>query len=79
MNPKLLFKTLFLIAVLFLLVLIGMHNRKPVELALPPLLAKVQTWPAAYMYFGFFAVGFISGTILTAGGGKGSSRKETKS
>lgn len=70
MSAKLFFKTVFLIAILFLLVLMGMHNKQMVEFAMPAwILPKVQKQPAAVMYFAFFAVGVLSGTILTAGGG----------
>ncbi len=80
MNTKLLVKTIFIIAVLLLLVLMGMNNPKPVEILLPPILKKAQRLPAAEMYFGFFAVGVICGTVLTAGGGKkgGSSSSRPK-
>jgi uncharacterized integral membrane protein len=71
MNTKLLLKTILLIAILLLLVIMGMNNRQTVELSMPPLLPKVQKFPAAIMYFGFFALGFLSGTLITAGG-KGS-------
>lgn len=77
MNAKLLLKTVFLIAVLLLLVIMGMNNRQTVELTLPPLLQKSEKMPAAFMYFAFFAVGVLSGTILTAGGGKGGSRAKS--
>ena len=70
MNAKLLFKTIFLMIVLLLLVLMGMHNRKPISFTLPPLMNDVISQPAAIMYFGFFAVGVLTGTVLTAGGGK---------
>lgn len=71
MNAKLLLKTIFLIVVLLFLVLMGMNNRSTVDFSLPPVLPKKITLPAAQMYFAFFAVGVITGTILTAGGGKG--------
>jgi hypothetical protein len=71
MNAKLLFKTIFLIAVALLLVLMGMHNKSNISLSLPPLLAHDLVQPSAIMYVGFFGVGFLSGAILTAGGGKG--------
>jgi len=70
MNAKLLMKTLFLILILLLLVLMGMHNRGSVDFTLPPILGKVIKQPAALMYYGFFAVGVITGTILTAGTAK---------
>ena len=37
MNAKLLFKTLFLIIILALLVLMGLHNNDKVTFRLPPL------------------------------------------
>ncbi len=70
MNAKLLFKTVFLIIMLLLLVMIGVYNKESASLSLPPLLAKPLKQPAAIMYFGFFAVGLLTGTVLTAGGGR---------
>ena len=79
MNMKLILKTIFLIAVLLLLVLMGMHNRGSISFSLPPLLPKTIQQPAALMYFACFAVGVLTGTILTAGGGKkGSSSSKGK-
>jgi uncharacterized integral membrane protein len=69
MNAKLLLKVLFLMIVLLLLVIMGMHNRGPVQFQLPPLVKSVAQ-PAAIMYFAFFAVGVITGTVVTAGFGK---------
>ncbi|MBI5801400.1 MAG: hypothetical protein HZA92_11875 [Verrucomicrobia bacterium] len=70
MNAKLLLKTLFLLVVLFFLVLMGRENRGTVEFTLPPVLPQKITLPSAVMYFAFFAVGVVTGTVLTAGGGK---------
>jgi uncharacterized integral membrane protein len=67
MNAKLLLKTIFMIGILLLLVIMGMNNRQTVELSMPPLIPKTQRLPAAMMYFGFFAVGVLTGTVLTAG------------
>jgi hypothetical protein len=78
MNFKLIFKTLFVIAVLSLLVLMGMNNPNTIELHLPRMRSEWPTvlkQPAALMYFGFFGVGFLAGTIVMAGGGKRSSSK----
>ncbi|MEW6159464.1 MAG: hypothetical protein AB1813_18710 [Verrucomicrobiota bacterium] len=69
MNAKLLFKTVFLLIILFLLVLMGMNNKETVTFQLPPVIPKV-TQKSAIMYFAFFAVGLLTGTVLTAGGGK---------
>lgn len=80
MNAKLLLKTVFLIILLLLLVLIGLHNKDTVGFLLPPLIAKPVRLPAALMYFVFFAVGLLTGTVLTAGSGrKGGSAKPGKS
>jgi uncharacterized membrane protein YciS (DUF1049 family) len=70
MNAKLLFKTVFLLVILLLLVLMGMNNRAQVDFTLPPLLRKTVHLQSALMYFAFFAVGVITGTVLTAGTGK---------
>lgn len=79
MNAKLLLKTIFFIAVLLLLVLMGLHNRGAVDFTLPPLLNGIIKQPAALMYFAFFAVGVLTGTIMTAGTGKkGGSAKSAK-
>ena len=82
MSAKLLLKTVFLIIVLLFLVLMGMENRGTVEFALKPVLPNKVILPSALMYFAFFAVGVLTGTILTAGGGKsgggGSSGKSGK-
>ena len=79
MNMKLLVRTVFLVAILLLLVIMGMNNRQTVGLSLPPILSKTQKLPAAIMYFGFFGVGVLSGTLLTAGkkgGGSGKSKPQ---
>jgi len=68
MNFKLLFKTLLIIALLALLVIMGMNNRQVVQLRMPHVLPRVQEQPAALMYFAFFGIGFLSGTLLMAGG-----------
>lgn len=71
MNAKVLLKSLFVVLVLLLLVLMGMNNRELVDFSLPPLIPKRVRQPGALMYFAFFAVGFLTGTIVWAGGKKG--------
>jgi len=78
MNTKLLLKTVFLIAVLLLLVIMGMSNRQTVSLSMAPLVSTPRKMPAAMMYFGFFAIGVLSGTVLTAGGKRGGKSKAEK-
>ena len=78
MNPKLLFKAVFLLLVLLLLVLMGMYNDDTVTFRIPPLVAKF-TQKSAIMYYAFFAVGFLTATVVMVGGGKrGSSAKPAK-
>ena len=77
MNIKLALKTLLLIAILLLLVIMGLNNRQTVDLFMPPLVAKTKL-PAALMYFGFFGVGVLCGTALTAGKKSGGSSSKSK-
>jgi len=58
-------KTSFGLVVLLLLVLMGVHNRGVVDFNLPPLVHSVVQQPAALMYFGFFAVGVVTGAVLS--------------
>ena len=78
MNLKLLFKTVFFLALLLLLVLMGMNNKATVALELPPLLPKALKLQSAIMYFAFFGVGVLTGTMLTAGGAKGGGSARNK-
>jgi uncharacterized integral membrane protein len=68
---------LFLVVVALLLVLMGMNNKKYISLSLPPLLPHAVEQPAAIMYVGFFGVGFLSGAILAAGGGRKGSKPKS--
>jgi uncharacterized integral membrane protein len=67
MNMMLLLKTGFVMAIFLILVLMGVHNRNVVDFNLPPLVSSVVQQPAALMYFGFFAMGVLTGTVLTFG------------
>ncbi|MEO8427983.1 MAG: hypothetical protein ABI651_12810 [Verrucomicrobiota bacterium] len=78
MNAKVLFKAIFLLVVLLLLVLMGMNNSDTVNFRLPLLVAKV-TQKSAIMYYAFFAVGFLTGTVVMAGSGKKGSSSGSKS
>jgi uncharacterized integral membrane protein len=55
-----------------------MNNRGTVSFSLPPLLSQTFKLPAALMYIGFFAIGLLTGTVLTAGNGKKSSSGPSK-
>jgi|YelNatPaOPRAMG01_1025707.scaffolds.fasta_scaffold01413_22 hypothetical protein len=78
MNTKLILKILFIIVVLGFLVLMGLNNPGNIDFRLPPVIPKKITLQAAIMYFIFFAIGFLSGAILVAGGKKGGSGKSSK-
>jgi hypothetical protein len=72
MNFKLIFKSLVILSAVFLMVIMGMYNPKPVALSMPYIphvLPRNQTHPAALMYTAFFALGFLVGAILMSGGG----------
>jgi len=45
---------------------------------MPPLVPKTQHLPAAMMYFGFFAVGVLTGTVLTAGRKRGGGKSKVE-
>ena len=75
MNFKLIFKTLLVIALLALLVIMGMYNQQVVKLRMPHILPHTEEQPAALMYFIFFGIGFLAGTLLMAGGKKGGGGK----
>jgi hypothetical protein len=63
-------KTVFFMVVLLFLVLMGVYNRGMVNFELPPVLREGVRQPAALMYFGFFAVGVITGTLAALGQSK---------
>ena len=67
MNVIMLIKTVLVTAILLLLVLIGLNNSNPIDFNLPPLTTATVKQPAALMYFGFFAVGLLTGAILSIG------------
>jgi uncharacterized integral membrane protein len=70
MNPMMFIKLVIVTGIFLLLVLMGLNNRSPVDFHLPPLVTSAVKQPAALMYFGFFAVGLITGAILSVGAGK---------
>ena len=70
---KFLFKIIVILAALALLVVLGLNNKESVSLSIQPLTSTTTRLPAAYMYYGFFGIGFIVGAILMSGGKKGGS------
>ena len=71
-------KTVFFMVVLLFLVLMGVYNRGMVNFQLPPVLREEVRQPAALMYFGFFAVGVITGTLAALGQSKPPAAKSNK-
>jgi uncharacterized membrane protein YciS (DUF1049 family) len=67
MKAVMYLKLLLVTGIFLVLVLVGMNNRATVNFNLSPLLAEVIRQPAALMYFGFFAVGLMTGAILCIG------------
>jgi uncharacterized integral membrane protein len=78
MNVMQVLKTVFFMVVLLFLVLMGVHNRGMVNFQLPPVLQQEFRQPAALMYFGFFAVGVITGTVAALGQSKPPAAKPNK-
>jgi len=70
MSLFMLIKTVVVTAILLLLVVIGVNNSAPVDFNLPPLISTGVQKPAALMYFGFFAVGLLTGALLSFGTSK---------
>jgi uncharacterized integral membrane protein len=65
MNAKTLFKTVFLTALLVLLLLMSWHNRAPVEFNLLPVANESFHGPVALIGFVFFGVGMLMGLVIT--------------
>ena len=74
MNFKVLFRTIVVLVILFVMVYVGLYNTGRIDFSFPLALEKPLHAPAALIYFGMFAVGFLGGAVLTAGGSGGSRR-----
>ena len=79
MKAMMVVKIIVVSVIFLLLVLMGLHNRATVDFNLPPILTSGVEQPAALMYFGFFAVGLITGAILCAGSPKEKSKSSKPS
>ncbi len=75
MSFKVFFKTVVFLVVLFVMLYIGLENRQTADFYFPVLQQKKYTTDAALIYYAMFAVGVLTGTVLTAGAGKGSRSK----
>jgi uncharacterized membrane protein YciS (DUF1049 family) len=75
---KAVFKTIALLAILFVMLYVGMNNTHTVDFNFPVAGATANKpihANAALIYFGVFAVGVLAGTILTVGAGSGGGKK----
>lgn len=75
---KVIFKTIVLLGILFVVLYVGMKNPDPIKFYFPiPEVngEKPISASAAVIYFGFFAIGLLAGAVLFAGGGKGGGKK----
>jgi len=70
MNITSLVKLVFGIVIVALLVLTSLNNSAQVDFNFPPLLTQGVKQPAALMYFGFFAIGLVTGAVLSIGNKK---------
>jgi len=71
MNFKVVFRSIVVLAILFVMLYVGMNNTQRIDFYFPIALEHKLTASAGLIYFGVFAVGFLAGTVLTAGGGGG--------
>lgn len=79
MSFKTLLRTLVFLALFFVVLYLGMNNLQTIEFSFPLALQHNIREPAAIIYFGFFAVGVLAGTMFhgsgKGGGGGGGSKK----
>lgn len=78
---KAILKTIALLAILFVMLYVGMHNPHPIDFQFPVVGTTAKApirAPAALLYFAVFAVGLLAGTILNFGGGKGGKKSGGK-
>jgi len=62
------------LALLFVVLYMGVHNRQSADFNFPLLLDKKATADAWVIYFGMFAIGVFAGAVLMAGSGKPKSK-----
>ena len=81
MNFATLLKTVFFLALLFIMLYVGMNNTHEINFFFPiagTTAKKPIHESAALIFFGIFAIGVLAGTMLHGGGGgKGSAKKSS--
>lgn len=79
MSFKAIFKTVWFLALLFVVLYVGINNTDPINFNFP-LAGTTAKNPlresAALIYFGMFAVGVFAGMVLHIGGGGGKKKAE---
>jgi uncharacterized membrane protein YciS (DUF1049 family) len=70
MSFKVVFRSILVLAILFVMLYVGMHNTQTIDFYFPVALKNKISESAGLIYFGVFAVGFLAGTLMTAGGGR---------
>jgi len=73
MSFKVVLRTILVLIICFVMLYVGLYNPQRIDFYFPIALEHKLTESAGLIYFGIFAVGFLAGTIFTAGGGKKSS------
>jgi uncharacterized membrane protein YciS (DUF1049 family) len=79
MSFKSVLKSIVFLAILFVMLYVGVNNPHRIDFYFPVWFTNKVSYPAAFIYFGVFAIGVLAGTVLTAGGGKGRSSGGGKS
>jgi preprotein translocase subunit SecG len=74
MSPAVLFRTIFFLLILFVVIYIGTENTQTIDFHFSLLLDKPARTSAALVYFAVFSVGVIGGTLFNAGAGKSAGR-----
>jgi hypothetical protein len=81
MSFSAVFKSIFFLLILFVMLYVGMHNPQTIDFHFP-IAGTTDKTPvrasAALIYFGVFAVGVLAGTLLHSSGGKKKSASKEK-
>jgi uncharacterized integral membrane protein len=72
MSFKAVFKTIFFLILLFVMLYVGMNNTDNINFSFPMATKDKINAPAALIFFGLFAIGVLAGTLMHSGGGKSS-------
>ncbi|MFT3783981.1 MAG: hypothetical protein QM790_18370 [Nibricoccus sp.] len=77
-NMKTLLRGVGILLLLFVVLYVGMSNTHSIDFYFPVLSAKKVSQPAAIIFFGLFAIGLLTGIMLSGGSGGGSSPSESR-